>query len=62
MPASMGKKDTGTENLLLTLIDRIKKLQDNQDTPKVILSAYDWMGAFDINAYFSESGAVLFRY
>ena len=41
------KKGTGTEHLLVTMIDRIKQLQDNPDTPTVILSSYDWMGAFD---------------
>jgi hypothetical protein len=42
-----GKKGVGTEHLLVTLIDRIKKLLDQPNTPVVILSSYDWKGAFE---------------
>ena len=42
-----GKKGVGTEHLLVKLIDRIKKLLDDPNTPVVILSSYDWKGAFE---------------
>ena len=42
-----GKKGVGTEHLVVTLLDRIKKLLEDPNTPVVILSSYDWRGAFD---------------
>ena len=42
-----GKKGTGTEHLLVTLIDRIRKLQDDPEKYAVVLNSYDWKGAFD---------------
>ena len=42
-----GKKGVGTEHLIVTLIDRIKKLLDHPDKLIVMLSSYDWKGAFD---------------
>ena len=42
-----GKKGVGTEHLVVTLIDRIKKLLDHPDKLVVFLSSYDWKGAFD---------------
>ena len=41
-----GRRGVGTEHLLVTLIDRIKKLLDDPNTPVVLLSSYDWKGAF----------------
>ena len=42
-----GKKDVGTEHLLVNKIDRVKKLLDNPDISAVGLCSYDWKGAFD---------------
>ena len=42
-----GKKGVGTEHLMVTLIDRIRKLLDHPEKLIVILSSYDWKGAFD---------------
>jgi hypothetical protein len=37
----------GTEHLIVTLIDRISKLLEDPKNPVVILSSYDWKGAFE---------------
>ena len=37
-----GKKGVGTEHLIVTMIDRIRKLQDNPEKLSVILNSYDW--------------------
>jgi hypothetical protein len=42
-----GRKGVGTEHLLITLIDRVKKALDDPESLTVILSSYDWKGAFD---------------
>ena len=42
-----GKKGVGTEHLMVKMLDRIQKLQDNPDQVAVILKSYDWRGAFD---------------
>ena len=42
-----GKKGVGTDYLMVTLIDRIRKLLDHPEKLIVILSSYDWKGAFD---------------
>ena len=42
-----GKKGVGTEHLIVTLIDRISKLLEDPKNPVVILSSYDWKGAFE---------------
>jgi hypothetical protein len=42
-----GKKGIGTEHLIVTMIDRIKQLQDDPEKFTVILNSYDWSGAFD---------------
>ena len=42
-----GKKGVGTEHLIVTLLDRVKKLLDDPEKVIVILSSYDWKGAFD---------------
>ena len=41
------KKDVGTEHLILTLIDRIRKLLEDPKTAVVILSSYEWKCAFE---------------
>jgi hypothetical protein len=42
-----GRKGVGTEHLLITLIDRIKQALDKPESLSMILSSYDWKGAFD---------------
>jgi hypothetical protein len=42
-----GRKGVGTEHLIVSLIDRIRQLQDNPEKVAVVLSSYDWKGAFD---------------
>ena len=42
-----GKKGVGTEHLLVNMIDRIRKLQDDPEQIAIILSSYDWSAAFD---------------
>ena len=42
-----GKKGVGTEHLIVSLIDRIKMLLDDPEKVVVVLSSYDWSGAFD---------------
>ena len=42
-----GKKGIGTEHLLVTMIDRIKMLLEDSKVYAVVLSSYDWKGAFD---------------
>ena len=42
-----GKKGTGTEHLIISLIDRIRQAIDNPDKIAVIMKSYDWKGAFD---------------
>jgi hypothetical protein len=42
-----GKKGIGTEHLLVTMIDRIKMLLEDPKVYAVVLSSYDWKGAFD---------------
>ena len=42
-----GKKGTGTEHLIVSLIDRIKQALDDPEKVAVILKSYDWSGAFD---------------
>ena len=42
-----GKRGVGTEHLMVKMIDRIKKLQDNPEQIAVVLKSYDWSGAFD---------------
>jgi hypothetical protein len=42
-----GRKGVGTEHLLVTLVDRIRLLQDDPENTAVVLSSYDWKGAFD---------------
>ena len=42
-----GKKGVGTEHLIITMIDRIKQLQDDPEKYAVFLNSYDWKGAFD---------------
>ena len=42
-----GKKGVGTENLIVRLIDRISKLLKDPKNPVVIISSYDWKGAFE---------------
>ena len=42
-----GKKGTGTEHLIVTLLDRIKKSLDDPEKLAVILNSYDWSAAFD---------------
>jgi hypothetical protein len=37
----------GTEHLLVTLVDKIRQLQDDPENTAVVLSSYDWKGAFD---------------
>ena len=42
-----GKQGVGTEHLVVTLLNRIKKLLDDPENLTVVLSSYDWKGAFD---------------
>ena len=42
-----GKKGVGTEHLIVELIDRIRKAQDDPEKLAVIMNSYDWKGAFD---------------
>ena len=42
-----GKKDVGTEHLIVTLIDSISKLPEDPKTAVVILLSYYWKGAFE---------------
>ena len=42
-----GKKGVGTEHLLVSLIDRIKKVLDDPGKCVVVLCSYDWSAAFD---------------
>ena len=42
-----GKQGVGTEHLIVTLIDRIRQLQDDPEKLAVILNSYDWSAAFD---------------
>jgi hypothetical protein len=42
-----GKRGVGTEHLVVGLLDRILKLLDDPEKFAVILSSYDWSGAFD---------------
>ena len=42
-----GKKGVGTEHLIISLIDQIKKYQDDPEKLAVIFNSYDWSAAFD---------------
>jgi hypothetical protein len=42
-----GRKGVGTEHLLVTMVDRIKRLLEDPENYAVVLSSYDWKGAFD---------------
>ena len=42
-----GKKGIGAEHLTVTLIDQIRKYQDDHEKLLVILNSYDWSSAFD---------------
>ena len=42
-----GKKGLGTEHLLVNMIDKIKKYQDDPDHLSIVMSSYDWNAAFD---------------
>ena len=42
-----GKTGVGTEHLLISMIDQIKKYQDDPDHLSVIMNSYDWNAAFD---------------
>ena len=42
-----GRKGVGTEHLIVSMLDRIMKLLDDPEKMAVILSSYDWSGAFD---------------
>ena len=42
-----GRKGVGTEHLLVTMVDRIKHLLEDPENFAVVLSSYDWKGAFD---------------
>ena len=42
-----GKKGIGAEHLIVTMIDQIRKYQDDPEKLAVILNSYDWSSAFD---------------
>ena len=42
-----GRKGVGTEHFLVTMVDRIKRLLEDPENYAVVLSSYDWKGAFD---------------
>ena len=42
-----GRKGTGTEHLMVMMMDRILKLLDTPGASAIIMSAIDWKGAFD---------------
>ena len=42
-----GRKGVGTEHLLVTMMDRIQHLLEDPETFAVLLSSYDWKGAFN---------------
>ena len=40
-------KGVGTDNLMVSMIDRIRKVLDNPGSVSAVLNSYDWSGAFD---------------
>ena len=42
-----GRKGVGTEHLMVSMIDRIRKVLDNPESVSAVLNSYDWSGAFD---------------
>ena len=42
-----GKKGVGTDHLIVELLDRIRKAQDDSENLAVIKNSYVWKGAFD---------------
>ena len=42
-----GKKGVGTDHLIVELLDRIRKAQDDSENLAVIINSYVWKGAFD---------------
>ena len=42
-----GKKGVGTEHLIVAMLGRIRKAQDDPEKIAVIMNSYDWKGAFD---------------
>ena len=42
-----GKKGVGTEHLLVSMIDTIRKYQDDPEHLSVVMNSYDWKSAFD---------------
>ena len=42
-----GRKGTGTEHLIVMMVDRVQQLLDKPGMSAVVATAIDWMGAFD---------------
>ena len=42
-----GRKGVGTKCLMVSMIDRIRKVLDNPESVPAVLNNYDWSGAFD---------------
>ena len=42
-----GRKGVGKEHLIVSLLDQIMNLLDDPEKLAVVLSSYDWSGAFD---------------
>ena len=43
----MGGEGVGTEHLIISLIDQIRKYHDDPQKLAVVLNSYDWSAAFD---------------